>query len=113
MATYEIKSYIKLLCIRIDHFESYIVDEVNTTDGDMIERFIEKYNDRPGLKIIMIKMNDDMEMITFDDVKKILHNAHFFDYLRSIISEDNKVLPVHDIDGIDMNWLVKYMLPEK
>lgn len=29
MALYEIKNYIKLLCIRIDHIESYVVDEVN------------------------------------------------------------------------------------
>ena len=29
MALYEIKDYIKLLCIRIDHIESYVVDEVN------------------------------------------------------------------------------------
>lgn len=30
MATFEIENYIKLICIRVDHFESYIVDEVNT-----------------------------------------------------------------------------------
>ena len=32
MAFYEIKNYIKLLCIRIDHIESYVVDELNTSD---------------------------------------------------------------------------------
>ena len=30
MATYEIKNYMKLLCIRIEHFESFIVAEKNT-----------------------------------------------------------------------------------
>ena len=32
MALYEVKNYIKLLCIRIDHIESYVVDELNTSD---------------------------------------------------------------------------------
>lgn len=41
MATYEIKNYMKLLCIRIDHFESFLVDEKNTDSIEEIEKFIE------------------------------------------------------------------------
>ena len=40
MATYEIKNYIKLLCIRIDHFESFIVDEKNTNQIEEIDMII-------------------------------------------------------------------------
>ena len=40
MALYEIKNYIKLLCIRIDHIESYVVDELNTSDEQKINEFI-------------------------------------------------------------------------
>ena len=37
MATYEIKNYMKLLCIRVDHFESFLVDEKNTDSIEEIE----------------------------------------------------------------------------
>lgn len=67
---YDIKNYVKLLCIRIDHFESHIVDEQNTTDPKEVEAFIDRYQNREGLKILMIQMAN-MEMVTFDEVKKI------------------------------------------
>ena len=67
---YDIKNYVKLLCIRIDHFESHIVDEQNTTDSKEIEEFIKRYRNRQGLKILMIQMNN-MEIVTFDEIKKI------------------------------------------
>lgn len=44
MALYEIKDYIKLLCIRIDHIESYVVDELNTSDEQKINEFIRCIN---------------------------------------------------------------------
>ena len=111
MATYEIKNYIKLLCISIDHFESFLVDEVNTSSMDDINNFINLYKDKPGLKIIMIQMNN-MEIITFDDVKKIIRNAHVFDYLRHLSFEGHKMLPVSEVQGIDINLIVKYLLSE-
>ena len=46
MALYEIKNYIKLLCIRIDHIESYVVDELNTSDEQKIDEFINTYKHR-------------------------------------------------------------------
>lgn len=48
MAVFEIKNYIKLLCIRLNHFESFIEDEVNTTDEKEIEDFINRYKNREG-----------------------------------------------------------------
>ena len=71
MATYEIKNYIKLLCIRVDHFESFLVDEKNTDSIEEIEKFIEQYDNHEGLKIVIIQMGN-MEMITFDDVVEVL-----------------------------------------
>ena len=40
MATYEIKNYIKLLCLRVDHFETILEDEENTRDIIDIENLI-------------------------------------------------------------------------
>ena len=40
---YKIKNYVKLLCVRIDHFESQIVDEYNTDSFEEVEQFIYKY----------------------------------------------------------------------
>ena len=109
MATYEIRNYIKMLCIRIDHFESFIVDERNCLSVEEIEKFIDRYDNRPGLKTIIIQMNN-MEIITFDDVKKIIKNAHVFDYIRHLSSEGHKMLPVTDINKLDVSWLLKHML---
>ena len=64
---YDIKNYVKLLCIRIDHFESQIVDEKNTNDSKEIEEFIKRYQNRQGLKILIIQMNN-MEIVTFDEI---------------------------------------------
>ena len=67
MATYNIHNYLKLLWLRMDHFETIIEDELNTIDDYEIEGFIDKYKDKQGLKIIIIEMNTE-EIITFDDV---------------------------------------------
>ena len=40
MALYKIKGYVKLLCIRIDHLESYVIDEINASDDREAEDFI-------------------------------------------------------------------------
>ena len=109
MATYEIKNYMKLLCIRIDHFESFLVDEKNTDSIEEVEKFIEQYDNRDGLKIVIIQM-ENMEMITFDDVKKIIKNAHVFDYIRHLSSEGHKMIPFTEINKLDVNWLLKHML---
>ena len=109
MATYEIKNYVKLICIRVDHFESFIVAEKNTNQIDEIEEFINRYDNRDGLKIVIIQMGN-MEMISFDDVKKIIKNAHVFDYIRYLSSEGHKMIPFSEINKLDVNWLLKHML---
>lgn len=109
MATFEIKNYIKLLCIRLDHFESYVVDEVNTTNEEKIKEFINLHKKHKGTKILIFEM-DSMEMITFEDVRKIIHNAHVFDYMRQLIGDGHKLLSVGDVDSASIGSFIKYML---
>ena len=52
-------------------------------------------------------------MITFDDVKKIIKNAHVFDYIRHLSSEGHKMIPFSDINKLDVNWLLKHMLSNR
>lgn len=40
MSLYEIKGYVKLLCIRIDHLENYVINEIKAED------FIKLYKNR-------------------------------------------------------------------
>lgn len=112
MASFEIKNYIKLLCIRLDHFESYVVDEVNTTDEEEIEAFIKLHNKHKGTKILIFEM-DTMEMITFDEIQKFIHNAHVFDYMRQLISDGHKLLSVGDVNSASIGSFIKYMLEVK
>lgn len=82
MALYEIKNYIKLLCIRIDHIESYVVDELNTSDEKEINDFIKMYKHRKGLKILIFEMSDDVHIITYEQMQSFIHTLHVFDYIR-------------------------------
>lgn len=109
MATYEIKNYIKLLCIRVDHFESFIVNEVNCNTLEEIQEFTDKYKGREGLKVIMIDMNAK-EVITFKDVQKFIHNAHVFDYIRHLANEGHKMISADDFGKLDLNIYLQYML---
>ena len=110
MAEYTIKPYIKLISIRVDMWESHIVLEKNTDDPNEIETFIEKHKDVHGVKIIMIEMTSG-EMVTFDEVKKIIHNAHIFDYIRHLVSSGNKLLgTTDDLSTIGIGSFVKYIL---
>ena len=106
---YNIQNYVKLLCIRIDHFESHIVDEKNTTDPKEVEEFINRYQNREGLKILMIQMAN-MEMVTFDQIKKVIQNAHVFDYIRRLASQGHELIPVDDNEKLDMSMYLNYML---
>lgn len=73
MALYEIKNYIKLLCIRIDHIESYVVDELNTSDEQKINEFVKMYKHRKGLKILIFEMADEAHMITYEQMQSFIH----------------------------------------
>lgn len=108
MATFEIENYIKLICIRADHFESYIVDEVNTKDEKDIDKFLALHRNRPGVKILIFKMNT-MEIITFDQVKQIIHTAHMFDYLRQLVSDGNKLLQLEHPEEVAIGTFIKYL----
>ena len=105
---YQIKNYIKLLCLRVDHFESFVVDEINTTDTKEIEDFINLYQGREGLKILMIQMAN-MEMVTFDQIKKIIQNAHVFDYIRRLASQGHELIPIEDNEKLDMSMYLKIL----
>ena len=102
MALYEIKNYIKLLCIRIDHIESYMVDELNTFDEQKINEFINTYKHRKGLKILIFEMTDEAHMITYEQMQSFIHTLHVFDYIRQIIkNETNKLVVVNDSESPD------------
>ena len=102
MALYEIKNYIKLLCIRIDHIESYVVDEINTSDEKEINEFINTYKHRKGLKILIFEMTDEAHMITYEQMQSFIHTLHVFDYIRQIIeNETNKLVVVNDNESPD------------
>ena len=100
MALYEIKNYIKLLCIRIDHIESYVVVELNTSDEQKINEFINTYKHRKGLKILIFEMTDEAHMITYEQMQSFIHTLHVFDYIRQIIkNETNKLVFFNDIES--------------
>ena len=110
MALYEIKNYIKLLCIRIDHIESYVVDELNTSDEQEINEFIKTYKHRRGLKILIFEMADDVHVITYEQMQSFIHTLHVFDYIRQIIeNESNKFVVVNDSENSDVLQTDSYM----
>ena len=105
---YQIENYIKLLCLRVDHFESFVVDEINTTNPKEIEDFVSLYQGREGLKILMIQMAN-MEMVTFDQIKKVIQNAHVFDYIRRLASQGHELIPIEDNEKLDMSMYLKIL----
>ena len=110
MALYEIKNYIKLLCIRIDHIESYVVDELNTSDEKEINDFIKMYKHRRGLKILIFEMTDEAHIITYEQMQSFIHTLHVFDYIRQIIeNETNKLVVVNDSESPDALQTDSYM----
>ena len=110
MALYEIKNYIKLLCIRIDHIESYMVDELNTSDEQEINEFIKMYKHRRGLKILIFEMADDVHVITYEQMQSFIHTLHVFDYIRQVIeNESNKLVVINDSENSDVLQTDSYM----
>lgn len=110
MALYEIKNYIKLLCIRIDHIESYMVDELNTSDEKEINDFIKMYKHRRGLKILIFEMTDEAHVITYEQMQSFIHTLHVFDYIRQVIeNESNKLVVINDNENPDVLQTDSYM----
>lgn len=112
MSTFEIKNYLKLLCIRLDHFESYLVDELNTTEIDKVQSFFDLHKDRKGTKILVFEMNS-LEMITFDEIQKYIHTAHVFDYMRQLITDGHNLLSVDSPNNESIGTFIKHMLESK
>ncbi len=55
---FEIKNYVKLICLRLDHYESFIEDEVNTDCISDINNFILKHKNEEGVKILIFEMKN-------------------------------------------------------
>ena len=56
---FEIKNYVKLICLRLDHYESFIEDEVNTDCISDINNFILKHKNEEGVKILIFEMKNE------------------------------------------------------
>lgn len=82
---YVIKNYVKLLCFHVNHFQSEIVDEINTDDEIEIYNFIYKYHDKKEYKIIAILMND-MNVISLDQYKYIWKCIHPFYHIKGSVN---------------------------
>lgn len=50
-----------------------------------------------------------MEIITFDQVKQIIHTAHMFDYLRQLVSGGNKLLQLEHPEEVPIGTFIKYL----
>ena len=109
---FEIKNYIKMICLRIDHYESYIEDEVNVDSISGINTFVQKHRGEEGIKILMIQMNN-MEIITMKDIKKYIKNVHAFDYIRNLIEDCHTLISPDNIDKMSIGEIVNYMLDFK
>ena len=109
---FEIKNYIKLICLRVDHYESYIEDEVNTDNISDINIFVQKHRNEEGVKILMIQMKD-MEMITIKDIKRYIKNVHAFDYIRNLIADGHTLITADNIENMSIGEIVNYMLDFK
>lgn len=111
MAIYEIKNYVKLLCINVDHFETYVHDEKNTDRIEEIEEFISKYRDLDSHKIIMIQMND-MKMFTYEEIRRFIKHLHVFDYVKHLCREGNKLIAYDSKDELKILDFLEYLLLE-
>ncbi|HAU87821.1 MAG TPA: hypothetical protein DCW90_20740 [Lachnospiraceae bacterium] len=109
---FEIKNYIKLICLRLDHYESFIEDEVNTDCISDINDFVIKHRNEEGVKILMIEMRD-MRMTTIKDVKNYIQNVHAFDYIRGLINSGNKPITAEQVDQMSVGEIATYLLDYK
>lgn len=100
MATYNYKKYAKIICVKVDDFGSEIVDEINTdVVRDAID-FIIKYGRCNEYKVVFVQMDDDLDMMTFDEVKDYFRetfNTDALDYFEKIRHRMDKVMDVKDV----------------
>ena len=53
-----------------------------------------------------------MDMYTFDEIKRVIHNIHVFDYIRNIVSNGNNMLPIEQLKSIGINLFMRFLLEE-
>lgn len=109
---FKIKNYIKLICLRLDHYESYIEDEVNTDNISDINDFVNKHRNEEGVKILMIEMKD-MKIVTINDIKNYITNVHAFDYIRGLLNAGHQLITAEEVDKMSIGEIVNYMLDFK
>ena len=112
MNEFKIKNYIKLICLRVDHYESYIEDEKNTDNISDINDFVNKHREEEGIKIMMIEMKD-MKMVTINEVRKYIKNVQAFDYIRNLIDDGNHLVTSEEVKKMSIGDIVIHMLDYK
>ena len=61
------------------------------------------------LFLLLLRQNNNVPLL-FDDVKKIIHNAHIFDYMRHLVNDGHRMLTISDVNKTSIDWLLKHML---
>ena len=93
---FEIKNYVKLICLRLDHYESFIEDEVNTDCISDINNFILKHKNEEGVKILIF-----------------IQHLHAFDYIRGLIESGHDLITADQVDKMSIGEIITYMLDYK
>ena len=109
---FKIKNYIKLICLRVDHYESYIEDEVNTDNFSGINDFIIKHRNEEGIKILMFEMSD-MRMTSLEDARKYVRNIHAFDYIRGLIDSGHILVTANQNDQMSIDEIINHLIEIK
>lgn len=109
---FKIKNYIKLICLRLDHYESYIEDEVNTDNISDINDFVNKHRCDEGAKILMFEMNN-MKMTSLNDARKYVRNIHAFDYIRGLIDSGHILVTADQNDQMSIDKIIDHLIEIK
>lgn len=109
---FEIKNYVKLICLRLDHYESFIEDEVNTDCISDINKFVLKHKNEEGVKILIFEMKN-MRMTTITEAREYIKHLHAFDYIRGLIESGHDLISADQIDTMSIGEIITYMLDYK
>ena len=109
---FEIKNYVKLICLRLDHYESFIEDEVNTDSISDINNFILKHKNEEGVKILIFEMKN-MRMTTISQAREYIQHLHAFDYIRGLIESGHDLITSDQVDKMSIGEIITYMLDYK
>lgn len=109
---FEIKNYVKLICLRLDHYESFIEDKVNTDCISDINDFILKHKNEEGVKILIFEMKN-MRMTTISQAREYIQHLHAFDYIRGLIESGHDLITSEQVDKMSIGEIITYMLDYK